>query len=51
MAFIASFDRKLKLPPNPLDSSDQVTADDIAKIIESAKQLRAAAQANKLLNI
>jgi hypothetical protein len=51
MVFIASFDRKLKLPANPLDPSDQVTGDEIAKIIEAAKQLRAAAQENKLLSI
>jgi hypothetical protein len=51
MTFIASFDRKLKLPANPLDPSDQITADEIAKIIEAAKQLRAAAQGNKLLSI
>jgi hypothetical protein len=51
MVFIASFDRKLKLPANPLDPSDQVTGDEIAKIIGAAKQLRAAAQENKLLSI
>jgi hypothetical protein len=50
ITFIAAAKKKFSNPPNPFDKSGQtgLTPDDISKIVDAAKQIRAAAQANQL---
>ena len=50
MTFIAAAKKKVSGPPNPFDKTGQtgLTPDDISKIVDAAKQIRAAAQANQL---
>jgi hypothetical protein len=49
MTFIAAAKKKVSGAPNPFDKTGQtgLTPDDISKIVDAAKQIRAAAQANQ----
>ena len=50
MTSIAAAKKKISGPPNPFDKTGEIglTPDDISKIVDAAKQIRAAAQANQL---
>ena len=49
MTFIAAAKKKFNRLPNPFDKTAQtgLTPDDVAKIVDAAKQIRAAAQPNQ----